>query len=221
MSKIKIQNLNGGNNILGDNNTVTNNFGITQSQEKVLTRDDYWNMILEIHEIERISLGSYLEDQFQKALFKNPDFVKILYKDIFKVIDDVNAQGDNDLLIQNGDFVVEYGDYKQTGHPTNLHFALTWLHLKLIEELNPQNPDDLEYKLRRFEDDFLKINYDTPVQQKRTSELNRQLRVERKSKDKSGWKWSDFNEYLELKPNIAGVGINLNAIFSKLFGRRR
>ena len=221
MSKIKIQTVNGGNNILGDHNTVTNNLGIEKSQDKVLTRDDYWNMILEIREIERISLGSYLEDKFEKVFFKNPDFVKILYKDILKVIDGIDEEGDNDLLIQDGDFVVEYGDYKQTGHPTNLHFALTWLHIKLIEQLSPQNQIDLEFQLRRFEDDFLKINYDTPAQQKRIAELNRQIRIERKSKDKSGWKWSNLNEYLELKPNIAGIGINLNAIFSRLFGRRR
>lgn len=220
MSKINIGNVSGGSNVFGDNNTVTNNF-TSQTVDKVLTRDDYFQIILEIRELERISLGHYLDDKYLKLSDKNPDFVRILYKDIVKVLDGVDKEGDNDLLIENGDFVVEYGDIKLTGHPTNLHFALTWLHMKLVDEFTKDDPMSLTFKMERFENDFLNVNYDTPAYTKKLSALNIEIRKERNQKDKSGWTWSDLNEFLELKPNIAGLGINLNAIFSRAFSRNK
>ena len=220
MSKINIGNVSGGSNVFGDNNNVTNNFA-SQTVDKVLTRDDYFQIVLEIRDLERISLGHYLDDKYLKLSDKNPDFVKILYKDIVKVLDGVDKDGDNDLLIENGDFVVEYGDIKLTGHPTNLHFALTWLHMKLVEEFTKDNPLSLSFKIERFENDFLNINYDTPSYTKKLSALNFELRKERNQKDKSGWTWNDLNEFIELKPNFAGLGVNLNAIFSRLINRNK
>lgn len=215
MSKITIKKVEGDNNVFGDSNNITNNH-LNQTLDRVLTRDDYYQIMLEIRELERISLGDYLEDKFQKYLKKNPDFIKILYKDIYNVLEGVAREEDNDLLIENGDFVIEYGDFKQTGHPTNLDYALTWLHIKLMEEFIAESPLLLTQKMQRFENDFLKINYDTPTYKKKISELNLELKKERNSKDKSKWSWSDLNEIIELKPNIAGLGINLNAIFSRI-----
>lgn len=220
MSKINIGNVSGGNNVFGDNNTVTNNFA-SQTVDKVLTRDDYFQIVLEIRDLERVSLGHYLDDKYLKLAGKNPDFVKILYKDIVKVLDGVDKDDDNDLLIENGDFIVEYGDIKQTGHPINLHFALTWLHMKLVEEFTKDDPLSLTFKMERFENDFLYINYDTPSYTKKLSALNLELRKERNQKDKSGWTWNELNEFLELKPNFAGLGVNLNAIFSRLINRNK
>lgn len=221
MSKINIGNVTGGNNVFGDHNSITTNIGVTQTIDKVLTRDDYFQIILEVRELERISLGDYLEDKFLKSSSKNPDFIKILYKDIYNVLDGVDKEGDNDLLIENGDFVIESGDIKQTGHPTNLHFALTWLYMKLVESFATDNPVQFKAQMERFENNFLKINYDTPAYSKRIVELNLELRKERNLKDKSGWTWNDLNEIIQLKPNFMGLGINLNAIFSRLSNRKK
>lgn len=221
MSKIQINSVAGGNNIFGDNNTINNTFSVAQTMDKVLTREEYFQIILEVRELERISLGDYLEDKFMKLISKNPDFIKILYKDTYRVLDGVDKAGDNDLLIENGDFVIEYGDIKQTGHPTNLHFALTWLHFKLVEDFIKDDVFSLTAKMNSFEHDFLFVNYDTPAYTKKLRDLNSQLKLERNNKDKSGWTWSDLNDFLELKPNIAGLGVNLNAIFSKLMNRNK
>lgn len=217
MSKITIGNIEGGNNSFGDNNTITNNYVQSVETKRVLTRENYFEIINEIRELERISLGQYLDDKLLKVQSKNPDFVKILYKDIYKVLDGVDKSGDNDLLIENGDFIIEYGDIKLTGHPTNLHFALTWLHLKLVEKFLEEDPLTIQQKLYRFENDFLLIDYDTPEYSKKLKALNKQLKSERNNKDKSGWTWKDLNNIIDLKPNIAGIGININGIFSKLF----
>lgn len=186
----------------------------------VLARDEYFQIILEIKEIERISLGNYLEDKFQKVVLKNPDFIKILYKDIYKVLDRTDKEGDNDLLIENGDFVDKYGAIKLTGLPTNLHYALTWLHMKLVEDFTAESPLQFISKMEQFENDFLKINYDTQAYTNRINELNLELRKKQNSKDKLGWTWSDLNEIIELKPNFAGFGVNLNAIFSRLINMK-
>lgn len=221
MSKINIDNIQGGYNSFGDNNTIHNNISIQQTVEKVLTRDDYFQIILEIRELERISLSTYLQDKLDKLQTKNPDFIKILYKDINRILDGVDKEDDNDLLVENGDFVIEYGDIKLTGYPTNFHFALIWLHTQLVESFSTQDSLSIIPKMNSFENDFLHINFDTPAYSKKISNLNKELKKEREKKDKSNSTWADLNDFLHLKPNIAGIGINFNAIFSKLINRKK
>ncbi len=220
MSKINIKNLNGENIVVGDNNTINNNFTSDQGLAKVLTRDDYYQMMLEIRELERISVGDYLEDKFEKYSKRNPDFVKILYKDISKVLDGVDHDGDNDLVIENGDFVIEYGDLKLSGHPTNLHFAVIWLNIKLIELFATNGIRTYDQNMENFENDFLKHNYDTHAYSKKLKALTFELKKERNSKDNKGWVWNDLIDYVELKPNIAGIGINFNAILKRISNKK-
>lgn len=219
MSKFKINTVSGNGLSFGDNNTISNSFS-SESASKVLTRDEYFQIILEIREIERISLGDYLDDKYLSYAKKNPDFVKIIYKDIVKVLDGVDMEGDNDLLIENGSFVVEYGDCKQTGFPTNLHYALTWLHVKLIDEFSNEGPLELSRKLSRFENDFLNVNYDSPSYSRKIAALNSELRKERQRKDKTGWSLSDLNDIIQLKPNIYGMGLNFNALIGKFIRKK-
>ena len=221
MSDIKIGNISGGNHTWGDHNTITNNSSADPSIDKVLTRDEYFKIILEIRDLERISLSDYLQDKYEKLSSKNPHFVKILYKDIYKILDGVDNDCDNDLIIESGDFLVEYGDIKLSGYPTNLHFALVWLYSMLVENLNMESTKEFYAELDRFENDFLKINYDTPEYTKKLVELRFQLRKESNEKNKTGLIWKDLNDFIELKPNIGGIGINFNAIFGRILNRKQ
>ncbi len=216
MSKIKIGNVNAENNVFGDKNIITNNFVTKQSSNKVLIRENYFQMILEIRDLERISLENYLEDKYQKFISKNPNLIKILYKDIYKVLDGIDNEDNLDVVIENGDFVIENGDIKLSGHPTNLHYALTWLHVKLIEDIIEKDPNNLISEIDNFENAFLKVNYDTPSYKKKLSDLKLEIRKEIKNKNKSNLSWNDVNEIIILKPSLFGIGVNLNALFGKL-----
>jgi hypothetical protein len=219
MSHIKIGNISGDNHTWGDHNIIINSCNADLSIDKVLTRDEYFKIILEIRDLERISLSNYLQDKYEKLYSKNPHFVKILYKDIYKILDKVDNECDKDIIIESGDFLVEYSDIKLTGYPTNLHFALVWLYSMLVESLNMASTKEIYAELDRFENDFLKINYDTPAYTKKLAELRLQLRKECNEKNKTGLIWKDLNDFIELKPNIGGIGINFNAIFGRLFNR--
>jgi hypothetical protein len=220
MSKISIGNVSGDNYIFGDNNFITNNL-VANSSEPVLTRAEYFQIIHELRELERISLGHYLDDKYLKLVGKNPDFVRILYKDIFKVLNRVDREGPRDLYIEHGDFVVECGDIKLSGYPTNLDFALVWLHVKLVEEFKQTDPIRWTSKMEKFVNDFLNSDYDTPSYTRKLSALSKEISKERKQQGKSGLTWSDLNEFFELKPNFAGLGINFNEIFKRVIDRNK
>lgn len=189
--------------------------------DRVLTREEYFQIILEIREVERISLDAYMQDRYDRYIGKNPDFVKILYKDINNILEGVDKECDHDLVIEDGDLVWDGDDFKLTGHPTNLHYALTWLHMQLVEEFTKKDVLDFMRKMQHFEEKFLKTNFDTPAYQQKIKVLGDELKRERNSKDKGGWTWSDLNSMVELKPNIAGIGINLNEIFSRMINRKK
>ena len=72
------------------------------------------------------------------------------------MLDGVDMEGDNDLIIENGDLVIEYGDIKLTGHPTNLHYTLFWLHIKLLDDFINEDPINFSSKMERFKMIFLK-----------------------------------------------------------------
>jgi len=166
---------------------------------KVLNRDDYFKIILEIYNLHRDTLDTYLTDKYNKLISKNPLFVACLYKDINKVMEGVHKEGEPDLLIENGDFVIEYGDLKLTGNPSIFDDAMTWLWAKLMEGFvnntslntdkdNKQMETDLgkiwQTKLDKtselitnFENEFLKRNDYTPTYAKKIAELNKELKA--------------------------------------------
>jgi len=215
MSNINIKSIVGNNNVIGDNNILSNN-SESSFLDRVLTRDEYYKIILDIRELERISLVDFLEDKYLKSIKRNPDFIKILYKDIYRILEIINNEANLDLVIQNGDFTIEHGDLKLTGNPTNLDYTLTWLHMKLVESFISENPHHLASKMNAFENDFLNVNNDTPEYTKRLSALSIQIKKELRNKNKSGWTWADLNDIITLQPNFCGLGVNINAIFDKI-----
>lgn len=220
MAKFNINQISGNGNVFGDNNVV-NNYSSHALPQSVLSRDDYFTIINELIELERLSLGDYLEDRKEKLKSKNPDFIKLLYKDVHKVLEDYDGGKPIDLTFENGDSVIEYGDFKLTGNPTNLHYTLIWLHQELIEGFAGEKNQSLSSNLERFEKDFLNINYDNPTVKAKIKVLKEKLKMEEKKESKSEFGLKDINEILHLKPNLMGIGININEIFSKILKRKQ
>lgn len=224
MSTFNIGNVNGDNNVFGDKNHIKNiNSKANTESGNVLTRDDYFKIILEIRELERISLETYLEDKYAKSIAKNPDFVKILYKDISKVIDGIYDE-DFEMVIEDGDIAIEQGDFKIKGNPTNLPFAQMWLYMNLLEEFAKSDPLNITVNLDKFRTDFLAVDGDTPGQKKRIRDLRNELIDEKKEAGgNSRWRsfFTHFNDIVEMKPNISGFGINMNAALSKILNSRK
>lgn len=150
---------------------------IAESSDYVLTRDDYYKIIVELIDLERISLGDYLEEKYKRHIDKNPNFIKILYKDINFVLDGIYKDNELDLAVENGDFVVEYGDLKLEGNPNNLVYVLNYLHTKLFDSFMPDNMDlEIVFKrMEQFQKDFLKINYNTLERNEKLIELRKKL----------------------------------------------
>lgn len=188
------------------NNTGTNS-GPIQENDKVLIRDDYFQIILEIYNLHRDTLDTYLTDKCNKLIFKNPLFVACLYKDINKVMEGVHKEGEPDLLIKNGDFVIEYGDLKLSGNPSIFDDAMTWLWAKLMEGFinNASFKVDTDIKqmqtdfskvwndqmdkttglIKHFEEEFLKRNDYTPAYAKKIAELNKELKAAKSPEPKT------------------------------------
>lgn len=190
MSEININSISGSGNTFGDDSVVHNVISASTDIGYVLTRDDYYNMLLEIWDLGRISVGDYLEDKYQKHIGKNPHFVELLYRDMHRVMDGVLREEDGDLSIEDGDIVMENGDFKTTGHTNNFFDAMTWLDMTLkqrwLENLNWKLPDPIESYLKQIEDfekHFLDGGQDSPTVQRKLKELNEQLKAERASFD--------------------------------------
>ncbi len=187
----------------------------------MLKRDDYANIIEDIRNTEKISIDEYIEKHLIPLKEDNQFFIETLYKDIYYVIDGLDKPGDNDLVIENGDLVLEDGDFKLTGYQTRLHDILTWLHLEVVQKISANNkyPNQFSEKIQDFEKNFLgKINY-TPEYKAKLDKIKQSLKKERLQnydKDNSWIKKFINPDFLELKPNIAGIGLNINAIINTL-----
>lgn len=144
---------------------------------RILIREDYYNMILEIIELERISVGDYIEAKYEEFQQKNAHFIEILYKDISKVLEGLLKDGEGDLVEKDGDWVEEYGDLKLSGPLNNLHYALIGLHQMKVEKTfaSIQHPNEFIDKMENFQTDFLDIDYNTPEYNKKLSDLNKRL----------------------------------------------
>jgi hypothetical protein len=149
---------------------------------KFLIRDDYYKMMLELIELERISVGDYLEAKFSEFGVTNPNFIEILYKDINKVLEGVLKDGEGDLVEENGDWVEEYGDIKLSGPVNNLHFALMGLHQMKVEKETKEMkwPNEFIQRMESFENNFLNIDYNTPEYNEKLAKLNKRLKNFRK-----------------------------------------
>jgi hypothetical protein len=99
----------------------------------MLKRDDYINLIEEIRNTDKKSLDEFIEKVLEPLRKENENFIEVLYKDIHYLIKDIDKEGENDLAIENGDFVIEGGDLKLTGYQSRLHNLSIWLHIEVTK----------------------------------------------------------------------------------------
>lgn len=184
----------------------------------MLKRTDYLDLIVEIRNTEKKSIDEFIDKVLEPLRIENEFFIETLYKDVHYLIKDIDKQGENDLEIKNGDLVIEDGDLKLTGYQSRLHNLSIWLHLEMVKKFMGENPFQFIEKMKNFELNFLeKPNY-TPEYKKALDKIKRSLKKERKQnlgEKENLWNkvWDIDN--LELKPNIAGVGLNLNNLIEK------
>lgn len=184
----------------------------------MLKRNDYLIIIEEIRNTDKKSIDEYIVKVLEPLRKENDNFIEILYKDIYYLIKDIDKAGENSLVEENGDFVIEDGDLKLTGYQSRLHNLSVWLHMEICKKLIESDPFRFVENMENFEQNFLnKPNY-TPEYKAKLDKIKLSLRKERKmnlNEKESFWsKVFDINN-LELKPNIAGVGINFNEVIDK------
>jgi hypothetical protein len=142
----------------------------------------------------------------------------ILYKDIYYLIKDIDKKGENDLSIENGDLVIEDGGVKLTGYQSRLHNLSIWLHMEVCKKIIEKNPLTFIDSMADFEKNFLeKPNY-TPEYKSKLDKIKRSLKKERTlnlGEKENFWNKIFDIDNLELKPNVAGLGINLNELINK------
>lgn len=184
----------------------------------MLKRTEYLDIIEEIRNTEKKSIDEYIETVLEPLRADNPNFIETLCKDIHYLIKDIDKKGEKDLVIQNGDFVIEDGDLKLSGYQSRLHNLSIWLHMEIVKKFMEEDPLKFVPKMENFEKNFLnKPNY-TPEYKNALDKIKKSLKKERKlnlGEKENLWNkiWDIDN--LELKPNIAGVGINLNNFLDK------
>jgi len=184
----------------------------------MLKRDDYINLIEEIRNTDKKSLDEFIEKVLEPLRKENENFIEVLYKDIHYLIKDIDKEGENDLAIENGDFVIEGGDLKLTGYQSRLQNLSIWLHIEVCKKIVEGNPLIFVQKMEDFENNFLnKPNY-TPEYKAKLDKIKRSLKKERKlnlGEKENFWNKIFDIDNLELKPNIAGIGINGNNLIDK------
>lgn len=183
-------------------------------------RNSNLEIIRQIRNSEKISLDDYIENVLIPLKQISPNFLKTLYKDIAYVLEGLDNPNDNDILIENGDFVIEDGDIKLTGYQTRLHDISIWLHQEFVSEILEKNiginnlNDALEKaELRLFQHDKLTPEYKTELDKIKIS-LKKERKTNYENKSNGLKKYLDF-DILELKPNIFGVGFNINELINR------
>lgn len=183
----------------------------------MLKRDDYLSLIEEIRNTEEKSLDEYIEKVLEPLRHENINFIETLYKDIHYLIKDIDKPGENDLVIEDDDLVIEDGDFKLTGYQSRLHNLSIWLQTEICKGFIEKDPFRFPESMENFEANFLnKPNY-TPEYKQKLDKVKRSLKKERRQNlnEKENF-WNKVFDWdnLELKPNIAGVGININGIIN-------
>lgn len=184
----------------------------------MLKREDYLTIIEEIRNTDKKSIDEYIDKVLEPLRQKNENFIEILYKDIHYLIKGIDKVEEDDLVIENGGLVIEDEDLKLTGYQSKLHNLSIWLHLEVCKKFIENNPTTFVDNIENFEANFLnKPNY-TPEYKLKLDKIKRSLKSERKmnlEEKENFWnKVLDFDN-LELKPNIAEIGINFNELISK------
>ncbi|AMA48593.1 MULTISPECIES: hypothetical protein [Flavobacterium] len=184
----------------------------------MLKREDYLAIIEEIRNTDKKSIDEFIEKILEPIRSENENFIEILYKDIFYLIKDIDRKGENDLLIENGDLILENGEIKLTGYQSRLHNLSIWLHMEVCKKFMEENPFKFTENMENFETNFLKKPNYTPEYKAKLDKIKRSLKKERKlnlGENDSFWNKILDIDNLELKPNIAGIGLNFNEIINK------
>ena len=186
----------------------------------MLKREDYLQIIEELRNIEKVSLDEYIDKVLMPLKNANEFFIEILYKDINYILTDLDKEGDNDIMIENGDFVIEDNDIKLTGYQTRLHDISIWLHMEIVAKaiINLDYPNQFIERMEKFEESYFNRKTYTPEYKAKLEKIIQSLKKERRqnTNEKTSWfrKILDTDN-LELKPNIAGIGLNFNEIINK------
>lgn len=184
----------------------------------MLKRDDYLEIIEDIRNTEKKSLDEYISKVLEPLRSDNDLFIETLYKDIHYLLDGIDRVGENDLAIENGDLVIEDGDLKLTGYQSRLHNLCSWLHMEICNKFLEKDPFSICENMETFQKSFVeKTNY-TPEYKAKLDKIKRSLRQERRQNlglDTNFWNMILDTDNLELKPNIFGIGLNLNNIINK------
>lgn len=186
-------------------------------------RNDNLQIIEQIRNSEKISIDNYIDNVILPLKEKNPTFCEVLYKDIVYVLDGLNQEGENDLVIENGDFAFENSDLKLTGYQTRLHDIVIWLHKeyldKIIKEARNHDLTLIGDAIEKKEREFL-LNFSfKPEYKEQLDKIRASLKKERKTNyenPKKGLSKFLDPDILELKPNIMGIGFNLNELINRL-----
>lgn len=184
----------------------------------MLKRNDYIVLIEEIRNTEKKSIDEYIEKVLEPLRPENDKFIETLYKDIFYLIHDIDKEGENDLAIKDGGLIIEDGEIKLTGYQSRLHNLSVWLHLEMVNKFIDENPLTFIDKMKNFEENFLKKPNYTPEYKLKLDKIKRSLKKEKSQnlgEKENLWNKIFDMDNLELKPNIAGIGINLNEIYNK------
>ncbi len=184
----------------------------------MLKRDEYLSIIEEIRNTDKKSIDEFIEKILEPIIKENDNFIEILYKDVYYLIKDIDKIGDNDLLIENGDLVIENSEIKLTGYQSRLHNLSIWLHMEISKKFMDKNPLTFVENMDNFEENFLnKPNYTLEYKTK-LDKIKSSLKKERKlnlGEKENFWNKILDIDNLELKPNFAGIGLNLNEIINK------
>jgi hypothetical protein len=184
----------------------------------MIKRDDYLIIIEEIRNTDKKSIDEFIEKILEPIIIENENFIEILYKDIYYLIKDIDKKGENDLLIENGGLVVENGEIKLTGYQSRLHHLSIWLHAEICKKFMNKNPLNFIEKMQNFENNFLKKPNYTPEYKAKLDKIKSSLEKERKlnlGEKENFWNKIFDIDNLELKPNIGGIGVNLNELINK------
>lgn len=184
----------------------------------MLKPDDYLNLIEEIRNTDIKSLDEYIEKVINPLKLENENLVEILYKDVYYLLKGINKDDENDLAIENGNLVIENGSLKLTGYQSRLHNLSVWLHMEICKKFIERKPLTFVENMENFEKNYLnKPNY-TPEYKAKLERIKKSIKKERKlnlGEKEVLWEKIWDLDNLELKPNIFGVGLNLNNFIDK------
>ncbi|WP_341836852.1 toll/interleukin-1 receptor domain-containing protein [Chitinophaga pollutisoli] len=146
----------------------------------MLKRREYIDIIEEIRNTELLALDEFIEKVLEPLRAENKYFDEILYKDITYLLDGFGQPGDNDLVIEDGDWVIDRNDLKLTGYQTRLHNIQVWLHTNIVTKLLENGDVQVFLKgMESFETDHLCRSEYTPEYKAMLDKLKSSLQVER------------------------------------------